>query len=100
MRPGGSGDEDPNRPPERSRVFDPPQGSLGERRRVDLPTSGEAGEVQGTTDGRGSGENVPSTPYTDRAGEYREEALRSLDSLSVPSSMRSLVRDYFTQIQP
>ncbi|MGA7271406.1 MAG: hypothetical protein WB239_10070 [Acidimicrobiia bacterium] len=40
------------------------------------------------------------TPYSDRFTEYRDQALASLDSLVVPPSVRDVVRDYFTQLQP
>lgn len=100
IRPGGTGDNDPDVRPERASVFDPVRSGLGERRRVDLPGVGAQGEVKGLTDGRGGGENLPLTPYSDRFGEYRDQALASLDSLVVPASVRDLVRDYFTQLQP
>jgi len=45
-------------------------------------------------------QNLPLVPYTDRFAEYQDEALRSLDSLVVPPSVRDVVRDYFTNLQP
>lgn len=100
MGPGGSGDEDPEVAPERSGVFDPVDAALGERGQVDLGGGDEAGEVRGLTDGRGGVQNLPLVPYTDRFAEYQDEALRSLDSLVVPPSVRDVVRDYFTNLQP
>jgi hypothetical protein len=100
MGGGGRGDDDPSVTPERSTVFDPVDEALGERERVDLAPSDEQGEVRGLTDGRGGIENLPLVPYSDRIGEYRDTALGSLDGLMVPSSVRDVVRDYFTQLQP
>jgi hypothetical protein len=100
MGPGGSGDEDPNQAPGRSSVFDPIDSALGDREKVDLSGSDDQGEVRGLTDGRGGVENLPLTPYTDRFAEYRDTALESLDTLIVPTSVRDVVRDYFTQLQP
>ncbi|HEX2152978.1 MAG TPA: hypothetical protein VHL52_03260, partial [Acidimicrobiia bacterium] len=100
MGPGGSGDEDPNQAPGRASVFDPTQEALGERERVDLAPSDDQGDVRGLTDGRGGAENLPLVPYTDRLGEYQDTALESLDSLVVPASVRDVVRDYFTRLQP
>lgn len=96
----GSGDEDPEVAPERSSVFDPTDDALGDRERVDLPGSEGQGQVEGLTDGRGGSENLPLVPYSDRFQDYRDTALETLDSLVVPSSVRDVVRDYFTQLQP
>lgn len=99
MGSGGFGDEDPNQAPGRATVFDPISEALGERERVDLAGS-EEGEVQGLTDGRGGVENLPLTPYSERFAEYQSQALESLDSLAVPGSVRDVVREYFTLLQP
>ena len=96
----GHGDEDPDVPPERGNIFDPVGEALGDREQVDLAPGDEQGEVKGLTDGRGGVQNLPLVPYTDRLGEYRDTALESLDSLVVPASVRDVVRDYFTQLQP
>jgi len=100
MGPGGTGDEDPAAGPDRSGVFDPVDEALGDREQVDLGGGDDPGEVEGTTDGRGGVQNLPLVPYTDRLAEYQERALRSLDSLVVPPSVRDVVRDYFTNLQP
>lgn len=100
IRPGGTGDDDPDVAPERSSIFDPVQSGLGDRERVDLPGSLGQGEVKGLTDGRGGLHNLPLTPYSNRFSEYRDQALASLDSLVIPPSVRDVVRDYFTQLQP
>ncbi len=81
-------------------MFDPIDGALGDRERVNLPGSENQGEVKGLTDGRGGLENLPLVPYSGRFAEYRDTALGSLDSLVVPASVREVVRSYFTQLQP
>ncbi len=59
----------------------------------------DPGEVQATTRGDGL-ENLPLTPYTDRIAEYTSRALDALESATVPSGARDVVRDYFTQLEP
>jgi hypothetical protein len=100
MGPGGQGDDDPDHPPARASVFDPIGRPLGARERIDLPPAGGEGEVKGTTDGRGGVHNLPLLPYQSRFAEYRDTALGSLDSLSIPGSVRDVVRNYFTLLQP
>ncbi len=101
MGPGsGNQHEEPGASPGRSSVFDPIGEALGGRERVDLAGSDEQGEVRGRTDGRGGVENLPLVPYSDRFSEYRDTALESLDGLLIPASVRDVVRDYFTQLQP
>lgn len=100
MSPGGTGDDDPAADPDRATVFDPVGDALGDRQQVDLAPSDDQGQVRGLTDGRGGIENLPLTPYTDRIRQYRDTALESLDGLTVPPSVRDVVRDYFTQLAP
>ena len=45
-------------------------------------------------------ENIPLSPYADRAAEYQREAIDSLSRLAIPPSLQALVRSYFTVLEP
>ena len=97
--PSGTGDDDPARDPVRSQVFDPTEFGLGDEVRVPMSPDGRPGDPQGTTSGSGV-ENLALTPYAERFADYQRTALESLDSMSVPSQLRELVRLYFTELEP
>ncbi|RAV19750.1 hypothetical protein DQG23_17550 [Paenibacillus contaminans] len=62
------------------------------------PINGSGGETE-------KGVPVPvaegeSRPYEEVYTEYAAEATRTLDRSELPQSVQSLVRSYFTEIQP
>jgi len=68
---------------------------------VGLPGSGEPGDDivgQGDTSPDDSGRSV--VPYNEVFGAYSEAAYQAIDSGTVPIGLRSLVRDYFSSLEP
>jgi hypothetical protein len=94
----GPGDEDPWADPARAGVYDPFDFGRGTEERVDFQASDPSGQGVGLTDPSGGIQNVPVIPYTTRIGDYSRTALETLESLSIPNSLRDVVRGYFTEL--
>lgn len=58
------------------------------------------GTITGKAEGEGGQANVPLAPYTDRYADYQRTANDSLETLSIPASLKDLIRTYFTELEP
>ncbi|MDH3308840.1 MAG: hypothetical protein OEO77_15165, partial [Acidimicrobiia bacterium] len=94
---GGFGDDDPLAPPARGEIVDPIAVQSADEVRVDLDGN-FLGDTVGTSTGTGL-RNLPFMSYRDRFVEYERRALESLDTLTVPPSLRNVVSTYFTELE-
>lgn len=68
---------------------------------VTLPGSGEPGETIVGEDAAAPGSPGDSRiPYTEVLGEYQDAANRAIETGRVPLHLRSLIRDYFSSLDP
>lgn len=73
----------------------------GEGEEVTLPGSGEPGDdIVGQGDASPGEDDQSRVPYVDVFAAYAQIARQAIDSGQVPAHLRSLVRDYFSALEP
>jgi len=98
----GSGTNKPGDPDsyaEYERIYDPTRlGDGGDISQVG-GSHNEEGESQQVDAGQGLGSFDGFIPYKEVFGEYRSQAMDSLDRREIPPSMREWVKDYFSSLE-
>lgn len=99
IHPGGAAGDGGER--ERDLIYVPGTVLDGEGVPLRLPgTEGGEGEVVGGQGAEPGGPDGATVPYLDVLPVYTEAYRRALNRGEIPLHLRSLVRDYFTQLEP
>jgi hypothetical protein len=82
------------------RIYSPERlgGTNGED--VQLPVSGEQGDVIGLTDTSPGDPGASSVPYNQIYATYAQVVRQAIENGQVPPSFRSIVREYFSSLEP
>jgi len=67
---------------------------------VQLPNSGEQGDVIGLADTSPGDPGASSVPYNQVYAAYAQAVRQAIDNGQVPPSLRSIVREYFSSLEP
>lgn len=85
--------------PEYERILDPKR----------LGDGGEVSQVKGNINEQGSGQQIETgqglgdfdgfVPYDEVFGEYKNQAMRNIERMSIPPNMREWIKSYFTALE-
>ncbi len=102
---GGAGNangtgNNPSRPGDDPPVYDPIFGAeIAEQIRVSGANQGGRAQEIGTQIGRGTHGEI-LIPYSYVYNAWSDRAARSVDTLTIPASLRAFVRSYFRSLEP
>jgi len=84
---------------EYEKIYDPKR--LGDGGEVSQVTGniGNEGDSEQINAGQGLGDFSGFIPYNEVFGEYRSQAMQSLDRMNIPQNMRELVKEYFSSLE-